>query len=229
MLDSAQPWPTTPLPASRLPSRVVPVLLDLHGPAPAEQENASAAEARTPFHCLCHALLQAAPAGAPHAARAANALMARGWTTPARLAAATAEEREAVLRAAGYTRCAGIAALRLGKMAALLEEAYEGDLLALRRQAAENPAALRRLLKRIPGIGDVAADIFIRDMQLTWTELYPYADRLALRAARRLRLGTDAGTVATLCPPTEFPRLVAALVRIETRDDYLTLTQRLAA
>lgn len=211
------------LPANRRPERVIPALLAARPAA------AAALEDETPFLCLCRAMLRAAPAGAAHAARAGAALAREGWTSPARLAGSDEAAREAVLRAAGYARCAGLAARRLGGMARLLMEEHGGDLDALRRQAAEDPAALRRLLKRIPGVGDVAADIFFREIQLLWPELYPFADRLALRAARRLRLGDSAAAIAGLCPRPDFPRLVAALVETEMRDDYLALTRRLSA
>jgi hypothetical protein len=36
------------------------------------------------------------------------------------------------------------------------------------------------------GIGDAGADIFCREVQIVWDELYPFADRKALATASKL-------------------------------------------
>jgi hypothetical protein len=61
----------------------------------------------------------------------------------------------------------------------------------------------------------VGVDIFFREVQGVWDELYPFADKLALRAAERHGLGKDAVALSKLVPRDDFPRLVSALVRDE--------------
>ena len=66
----------------------------------------------------------------------------------------------------------------------------------------------------------MGVDIFFREAQVSWDELHRFADRRALDAARRLDLGGEPEKLAGLVSEREFPRLVAALVRVELADDY---------
>ncbi len=66
----------------------------------------------------------------------------------------------------------------------------------------------------------MGVDIFFREAQVGWEELFPFADRRALDAAGRLKLGRDPEALAKLAGERDFPRLVAALVRTELEDDY---------
>ena len=74
--------------------------------------------------------------------------------------------------------------------------------------------AKSNLLKQFKGIGDVGADIFCREAQIVWDELYPFADRKALDTAHRLRLPTSGGGLARLVDRRDLPRLLAGLVRV---------------
>ena len=89
------------------------------------------------------------------------------------------------------------------------------NLCNLREAAHRAPQEERRLLKEFNGVGDVRVDIFFREVQLVWEELYPFVDRRALHAASDLDLGNDAEALASLVDPPEFARLVAALVRCD--------------
>ncbi|MFC7609218.1 hypothetical protein [Teichococcus aestuarii] len=89
-------------------------------------------------------------------------------------------------------------------------------------------AALRRLLRKMPGLGKAAVDSFCQDMQLLWTELYPFAEPRALRAARRLRLG-GRGRPRRQLPAGGTAAPAAALAQIERQDGYTLLTRRLSA
>ncbi|MFO1153280.1 MAG: hypothetical protein U1E42_06395 [Rhodospirillales bacterium] len=73
----------------------------------------------------------------------------------------------------------------------------------------------RRLLQDFKGIGEVGADIFLREVQLAWEEVFPFADRRSLRAAARLGLDASASALAALVEHADVPRLMAALVRVE--------------
>jgi adenylosuccinate lyase len=123
--------------------------------------------------------------------------------------------------AAGYTRYQERTATMLGDTAELVLDRWGGDLRKLREAAERDPQRERRLLKEAKGMGDVGVDIFFREVQVAWEELVPFADRRALQAAKRLRLGSDAKALHRLVgSPQEFARLVAALVRTELEDDY---------
>ncbi|MGH2946090.1 MAG: hypothetical protein ACRDPC_07515 [Solirubrobacteraceae bacterium] len=76
------------------------------------------------------------------------------------------------------------------------------------------------LLKEFKGIGDVGADIFLREVQRIWPEVRPSVDERALKSARRLELPDDAGQLARLAPRGDVARLATALVRSGlARDD----------
>lgn len=90
-----------------------------------------------------------------NAARAVAALRARGLLNPARMAAAPAEEIEAAIRPAGTYR---LKATRLRALTAWLLERFDGRFDGLR---AAPLAALRRELRRVPGIGPETADVIL--------------------------------------------------------------------
>lgn len=166
------------------------------------------------FRWWCASLLLSARIRAPIALQAARGLFESGWTTAPKLAGSRWQERVHVLNRAGYARYDETTARMLGEGAARIVGEYRGDLRNLRARADCRPHDERRLLKEFKGIGDVGADIFCREVQIAWTELYPFADAKALRAARVLDLGDDARQLATLVDKADFVRLIAALVRV---------------
>jgi hypothetical protein len=172
------------------------------------------------FSWLVAALLFSARISADIAAAAAEALIEEGWTTAEALAAAGWEARTRALNRSGYARYDESTSRMLGDTAALLISRYGGDLRMLRELAGRKPAEERRLLKQFKGIGDVGADIFCREAQIIWDELYPFADRRALSAAQALGLGESARDLAKLVSRRDFPRLVAALVRTARVKDF---------
>jgi len=171
------------------------------------------------FRLLCAALLMSARIGHGLALDAARALAEEGWRTPAAMADSTWERRAQVLNASGYARYDERTAAMLGDVVERLNDQYGGDLRRLRDAAERDPAAERRLLTELRGIGDVGADIFFREAQAAWDELRPFADRRALETARRLGLPRDADGLAGLVSRADFPRLVAALVRTGLEHD----------
>ena len=209
---------------------VVAALLERHGRTYAEELGAdlSAGTPSALFQWLCAAILFSARIRADVAEKAARALADHGWTTAEAMAASTWEDRTRTLNHAGYARYDESTSRMLGDTARLLLQDYGGDLRALRDRAGRDPAAERRLLKQFKGMGDVGADIFCREVQAVWEELYPFADAKALKAARRLGLGDDAGQLADLVARKNFPRLIAALVRTDLAHDYNAVTQAAA-
>lgn len=100
--------------------------------------------------------------------------------------------------------------------------AYGGNLEALRDVAAKVPAQERALLKKFRGVGDGGVDIFFREVQLIWDEVYPFADKKALKAARLVGLREHPQALAALCgnERAKYVRLIAALVRIELTKSF---------
>ena len=172
------------------------------------------------FRLLCASILFSTRISADLAVKAAKALTEEGWTTAENMVASTWEARTRALNEAGYARYDESTSRMLGETAGLCVERYGGDLRKLRDEAERDPKKERRLLKEFKGLGDVGADIFFREVQAVWDELYPFADKKTLKAAERLGLADDAETLASLVDKGEFPRLVAALVRCDLDNNY---------
>jgi endonuclease III len=172
------------------------------------------------FRLLCASLLFSARIQASIAAQAVRALRKQGWTTAKKMAASTWDVRARVLNEAGYARYDGITSTMLGSTTALLLESYKGDLRRLREAAMRRPERERQLLKEFKGIGDVGADIFFREVQVVWRELFPFVDARAQTAAVKLGLPQDPGALLDLAGEKDFPRLVAGLVRVDLGHGY---------
>jgi hypothetical protein len=208
-------------------NRMAAALLDLHGRTYCE-ELGIRIDMNLPsgFFCwLCAALLFSARISAGLALRGMRALIDEGWTTPEQMAKASWSKRTSVLNRAGYARYDERTSTMLGETAQLLLRKYDGDLRRLRERAGCAPSVERRLLKEFKGIGDVGADIFCREVQTAWRELYPFADKRALEAAAALGLPNDVDTLAKLVSPHKLPRLVTALVRTALAKDYETVLE----
>ncbi|WP_423821986.1 hypothetical protein V5738_16875 [Salinisphaera sp. SPP-AMP-43] len=171
------------------------------------------------FRLLCLALLTSAPVQAGIAMQAARALAEAGWTTPERLAESRWPQRVNVLNGAGYARVDEKTATQLVAFNAHLLDAYAGDLRRLRAEADGDSKAALRALKRFTGIGDTGAAIFLREVQAVWGEFYPFADPASLATAEALGLPAEAAKLARLTGQADFPRLVAALVRVKLAGD----------
>ena len=125
------------------------------------------------FQWLCASLLFSARIRADAALRA---LFEAGLTTPETMASATWRSAP-ILNRSGYARYDESTSRMLGETSRMLLDRYQGDLRKLREAAGRDPQEERRLLEEFKGIGDVGADIFMREVQLVWDELYPFADR----------------------------------------------------
>jgi endonuclease III len=202
----------------------------LAGPGRTYAEEAGISLRDTPaplFQLLYTALLLSARISAGLAVQAARALREAGYTTPEKMADATWQDRVDVLTAHGYKRYDESTSRFLGATSALLLERYGGDLRKLRAEADGDVGAMHTALKAFKGIGDVGANIFLREVQGVWREVHPFADALVLRAAGRLGLPEGADELAGLVTPADFPRFVSALVRIDLEDAYDEVRARL--
>lgn len=165
------------------------------------------------FQWLIASLLFSARISADQAESAARALFEQGWRTADAMSATSWEQRVKVLNRAGYARYDESTSRYIGDATERLLDLYDGDLRALRDEAERDPAAIRAALKAFKGIGDVGADIFLREAQLAWPELAPFADARALEAAGKLGLPTDPERLCALVAPRDRPRLLDALSR----------------
>jgi endonuclease III len=202
--------------------RVVEALLERHGQTYAAELGIDL-ERNTPsalYRWLCAATLLSARISAGAAMQAAQALAEQGWTTAQKMAVATWEQRTRTLNQAGYARYDESTSRMLGDTAQMLLEKYQGDLRRLRDAAGRDPERERALLKECKGIGEVGADIFCREAQITWDELFPFAGRRALEAAGRVGLEDDAEKLAKRVSRKDYPRLLAALVRTRLAKDF---------
>ena len=196
--------------------RVVGVILERYPLSHAAQLRIHVAR-NTPaplFQWLLASMLFSARIDASLAQTAVSALLAAGWRTPKKMHATTWKQRVRVLNRAGYARYDESTARYIGDSTEHLLTRYRGDLRRLRKEAGGDRAAMRRALRQFKGIGDVGIDIFFREAQLAWPELYPFADRKALQAASALGLGRDTGALAHLVPRRDLPRLLSGLVRV---------------
>jgi endonuclease III len=202
--------------------QIVKALLARHGQTYA-QEFGVKLERGTPsalFRWLCASMLLSARISADAAMEATRALAKQGWTSARKMSDATWEQRTRTLNRAGYARYDESTSRMLGDTSQMLLEKYGGDLRRLREAAGRDPERERALLKECKGIGEVGADIFCREAQIVWDELFPFADRRALEAAGRLGLEDDAGRLAKRTSRKDYPRLLAALVRTGLAKDF---------
>src|SRR5918996_2518835 len=202
--------------------QIVKTLLEQHGQTYAAELGIDL-ERNTPsalYRWLCAATLLSARIGTDIAIQATQALAKQGWTSAQKMANATWEQRTRTLNQAGYARYDESTSRMLGDTAEMLLDKYQGDLRRLRDAAGRDPGRERTLLKECKGIGDVGADIFCREAQVAWDELFPFADRRALEAAGRLGLEDDAARLAGRVSRKDYPRLLAALVRTGLGKDF---------
>ncbi|EEA28467.1 hypothetical protein TMatcc_003205 [Talaromyces marneffei ATCC 18224] len=101
------------------------------------------------------------------------------------------DDRVQVLSEGGYNRYREMTATKLGNLAQLVNEKYDGDLNNLLKKAGDNPAQIRHLVREIKGFGDIATDLFCDDAQAVWHVLAPTIDHRSLDTAKDVGIGTD--------------------------------------
>ncbi|OBG97159.1 endonuclease [Mycobacterium sp. E136] len=201
-------------------------LLDEAGTTYAEDAGIRLADKPMPlFELLTLCMLSSKPIDAAIAGAAARELSRAGLRTPKAVLDA---DRTAMIRAFGrahYVRYDESSATRLTDIAQSVVDEYGGDLRKLEGADDYDVTAVARALKRFKGIGDTGADIFLREVQDTWTWVRPYFDSRATTAARELGLPTDGDELAALAP-RKCAKLAAALVKASLDDE---LRDRVAA
>lgn len=94
----------------------------------------------------------------------------------------------ALLGAGGYARYDNKTANKLRAAKRTLKDRYGGDLNGVRRAAKDAQDLERRLKALGPGIGDVAVQIFLRELRDIWPKAQPALSPLARLAAEHLQL-----------------------------------------
>ncbi|MEV8021478.1 endonuclease [Streptomyces sp. NPDC086554] len=158
--------------------------------------------------CLLSARIRASVAVA-----SARALYDAGMRGPRQMADASWQQRVDALGRGGYRRYDERTATQLGDGARLVLDEWGGDLRRMREQADGDVAALKGLLRQVPGLGPVGADIFLREVQDVWTEFAPYLDAKTLQGAERLGLPQKTAGLLRLAGNEQPGVLAAALVR----------------
>ncbi len=154
------------------------------------------------------------------ALEAAKNAFDRGWTSPEKPPALSYDD------AGSYDKRT---AKKIGMLAGAVMDRYKGDLRILREMGGHNSFLERELLKKFKGVDDRGADIFVREIQAVWNENYPFLDRHALTAARRLGLGDDPDRLAALVEKQDFPKLASSLSRIGLSHAYEEVSRRAAS
>ncbi|WP_338491378.1 endonuclease [Streptomyces sp. SJL17-4] len=195
-------------------------LMDQYGRTHADEAGITLRNTPAPlYQLLTLCVLFSVRIKADIAVAAARELFRAGMRTPRAMADATWQNRVDALGRAHYRRYDESTATALGAGAELVLDRYRGDLRRLRDAADGDPGRIRELLREVPRIGPVGADIFCREAQTEWPELRPSFDDRARHAASGLGLPTTPQALARLVDPDDLPRLAAALVRVELSTD----------
>ncbi|HKS75167.1 MAG TPA: hypothetical protein VJQ82_18305 [Terriglobales bacterium] len=194
----------------------VELLLTRYSRTFAEELGFKTADAPSPLFCLLTAaLFSGARTSHRIATKTAHILFERGWTSLEKLARTTWEQRLAALDEGGYVRYDERTSTMLGERRQMLVERYGGDMRELRQLARRNPARGRVLLKEFKGVGEVGVNIFFREVQLVWLELFPFLDKRTLAGAKELGLPAERKALsAVVRSRRDFVRLVSALIRV---------------
>jgi endonuclease III len=195
---------------------MVHVLLDRFGQTYAEEAGIRLADKPAPlYQLLVLTTLLSTRISADIAVAAAKELFAAGYRTPQRMRQASWQDRVDALGRGHYRRYDERMATMLDDAAGQLLERWHGDLRALRDTAGGRPERIRELLTEFKGIGPVGADIYLREVQVVWPTLAPYADRRVIQVAKKLGLPPGAQALAGLTDsPDDLARLFSALVRV---------------
>lgn len=168
------------------------------------------------FELLVLCMLASKPIDAGIAVQAARALFADKLRTPDAVLAADRKQMIDAFGRASYARYDESSATRLTEMAQTVHDDYGGDLRRLGES--HDIATVRRQLKKFKGIGDTGADIFLREVQDTWTWVRPFFDDRARATAKQLGLPDDPAELGRLADK-HTAELAAALVRAALDDD----------
>jgi endonuclease III len=195
-------------------------LLEVGRPTYAQQAGIRLADTPAPlYQLLVMSLLLSTRISADIAIAATRELRRAGYTTARRMLAATWQQRVDALGRGHYRRYDESTATRLGQGAELLVEHYRGDLRRLADAADHQPPRIAELLRELPGIGPVGADIYLREVQAVWPWVRPYAGERVASAAAQVGLPSTARGLASAAGTDDLSALSAALIRVTLDKD----------
>lgn len=93
-----------------------------------------------------------------------------------------------ILDKGGYVRYDFKTATKLLGIMAMLEELYQGDLNKVHTEAGDSSDLEKKLKSLGRSIGDVTANIFLRELRSTWQKADPLPSDLVILSAKNLRL-----------------------------------------
>jgi hypothetical protein len=160
------------------------------------------------YRLLVLTLLLSKPIGADLAVAAAREL--KQWHSPELMLDASWQDRVDALGRGRYRRYDESTATRLAENARWLLDDHGGDL---RRLVVEDAAEMEKRLQDAPGLGPTGATIFLREAQVAWRWLRPYADRRVLESARAAGLPHTAAGLARAAGTDDLAAVGAALIR----------------
>ena len=170
------------------------------------------------FQLLTLCMLASKPIDAGLAVAAARELFHDGIRTPDAVLDADRTTMIEAFGRASYARYDESSATRLVEIAEAVRDEYGGDLRKLAEAAHHDTAEAAKLLQGFKGIGETGSDIFLREVQDTWTWVRPYFDDRATTTAKQLGLPTDPAELGSLAGGKN-AELAAALVRVSLDDD----------
>ncbi|MFF2509484.1 endonuclease [Streptomyces sp. NPDC058067] len=173
------------------------------------------------YRTLVLAHLLSARIRASVAVATSQALHEAGLRDPGRMTEATWQQRVDALGRGGYRRYDERTATQLGMGGQLLIDRWGGDLRRMRERADGDADVLRQLVRELPGIGPVGADIFLREVQDVWPEFGPFVDAKALQGAERLGLPRDTSALVRLAGDATHAEMASALVRAALDEDVV--------
>jgi hypothetical protein len=190
-------------------------LLDRAGTTYAEEARIRLRDTPAPlYQLLVLSTLLSTRIKADIAVAATHELISAGMGTPAKMRAASWQDRVDALGRAHYVRYDESTATALGDGAELLRERYGDDLRKLRDEADGDPRRIREALTAFPRLGPVGAQIFCREVQDVWPSVRPALDEKTRDGARRIGLPSTTKELADLVPAKDLAKLAAALVRV---------------
>jgi endonuclease III len=140
------------------------------------------------FRWLLASILYGAPISAKTAERTYREFMDSGINTPRRIIDAGWDDLVKELDYGGYTRYDFKTADKLLEVSENLLRYYIGDLNLLHDMAVDGEDLKRRVMALGKGVGEVTADIFLRELRGVWPKARPALSPYALKAARKLGL-----------------------------------------
>jgi hypothetical protein len=106
-----------------------------------------------------------------------------------------------------------------------MTEPLDGDLNNLLKMAGDNRGKVMTMMKEIRGVGDLAAELFLDNVQSVWPSMAPFVDSRSLKTAEEIGIGTDVEAMyeALQRDPAQMSRFANGLstVRLEHRQQAI--------